>query len=141
MSMFDTADETELVRHHDTVRLETVQRSVFIGPRAVSLVWLVAVAVIIAINPATAEPVQPVLALTILGNMAAFAFYATVIAGLVRFRATDRVGVATGALMLAGHMVCGLDGHLPMTGAVWIGQLGLVAAATAVSGLAVVTRR
>lgn len=141
MSIFDTADETERVRHLDTVRVQRVDHSVFIGPRAVALAWFVAVAIVIAINPATAEPVQPVLALTILGNTAALTFYATIVAGLARFRATDRLGIAVGGFMMAGHMVCGLDGHLPMTGAVWIGQLGLITAATAVSGLAVATRR
>ena len=116
-------------------------RKVFITPRAVALVWLVAVMIVLAINPASAEPIQPSMLLTILGNAGAIGFYATVIAGAARYRRTSAIGLGTGAFMLGGHFLCGFHGHLPMTGGIWITQFMLVVAATTVSGLALTTRR
>lgn len=117
------------------------ERATFITPRAVGLGWLVAMIGAMAINPATTEAVQPTPVLTILSNVAAFAWLATIVAGGFNWRRTATLGFATGGLMLTGHFICGFDGHLPMTGAIWLTQLMLVAAATAVSGLAIATRR
>ena len=117
------------------------QRATFISPRAIGLAWLVAMIGAMAINPATTEAVQPTLVLTVLSNVAAFAWLGTVVLGGFNWRRTAGLGFATGGLMLTGHFICGFDGHLPMTGGIWLTQLMLVAGATAVSGLALATRR
>lgn len=119
----------------------TPGRATFISPRAVGLAWLVAMIGAMAINPATTEAVQPTTVLTILSNVAAFAWLGTIVTGGLNWSRTATLGFATGGLMLTGHFICGFDGHLPMTGAIWLTQLMLVAAATAVSGLALATRR
>ena len=116
-------------------------RAAFISPRAVALVWFVVMVVVLAINPASAEAIQPSLILTILGNAGAIGLYATVVAGAAKYRRTSAIGLGTGAFMLGGHFLCGFHGHLPMTGGIWITQFMLVAAATTVSGLALATRR
>lgn len=116
-------------------------RTAFITPRALALVWFVAMTIVLAINPASAQPIQPSLLLTILGNAAAIGLYATLVVGAAKYRRTAAVGLGTGAFMLGGHFLCGFHGHLPMTGGIWITQFMLVAGATAVSGLALATRR
>lgn len=113
----------------------------FIGPRVVALAWLVAMTIVIAINPTPADPIEPTFLLNTIGNVAVIAFYATLIAGATRRRSTAAIGLAAGGLLLAGHFFCGFEGHLPMTGAIWPAQLMLITAATAVSGLALATRR
>jgi len=117
------------------------ERATFISPRTIALVWLVALSIASWINPAVAEPIQATTTLTALANVGAVAWFATLFAGAARFGRTAKIGMATGALMLTGHLICGIDGHLPMTGAIWITQLMLIAVATAVSGLAFATRR
>lgn len=114
---------------------------IFIGPGAVSLVWFAAMAFILAINPGSAEPIQPTLVLTVIGNVAAIGFYATLGLGALRRPRAAALGLATGSFMLAGHFLCGFEGHLPMTGAIWPAQLMAIAGATVVSGLALATRR
>ena len=117
------------------------ERASFISPRAVGLAWLVAMIGAMAINPATTEAVQPTTVLTILSNVAAFAWLGTILVGGFNWSRTASLGAITGGLMLTGHFICGFDGHLPMTGGIWLTQLMLVAGATAVSGLAIATRR
>ena len=117
------------------------ERATFISPRAIGLAWLVAMIGAMAINPATTEAVQPTLVLTILSNVAAFAWLGTIVVGGFKWSRTATLGFATGGLMLTGHLICGFAGHLPMTGAIWLTQLMLVAGATAISGLALATRR
>ncbi len=116
-------------------------RTSFISPRVVALAWFVAMLVASVVNPATTEAVQPTLVLTILGNVAAFAWLGTLVTGGLNWHRTPTLAFATGGLMLAGHLICGLDGHLPMTGWIWLTQLMAVAGATALSGLALATRR
>ena len=116
-------------------------RASFISPRALALAWFVAMIVASAVNPATTDAVQPTLVLTILGNVAAFAWLATLVTGGLNWRRTPTLAFTTGGLMLTGHFICGFDGHLPMTGWIWLTQLMAVAGATALSGLALATRR
>ncbi|MGI9624184.1 MAG: hypothetical protein ACR2PK_15215 [Acidimicrobiales bacterium] len=116
-------------------------RVFFIGPRAVALSWLVAGLIASWVNPGTTESIQPTLLLTVLSGIAAFAWLGTIVAGAFKLGPTAIVGFMTGAVMLTGHFICGVDGHLPMTGGIWIGQLMLIAGATAISGLAWATRR
>lgn len=132
-------ESTEIVASVDAPAAP--ERATFISPRAVGLAWLVAMIGAMAINPATTEAVQPTLVLTILSNVAAFAWLATIVTGGFNWGRTSTLGFATGGLMLTGHFICGFDGHLPMTGTIWLTQLMLVAAATAVSGLALATHR
>ncbi len=113
----------------------------FISPRIVAVVWFISLSIASWINPATTEPIQATTTLTVLANVGAIAWFATLFAGAARFGRTAKIGLATGGLMLTGHLICGIDGHLPMTGSIWITQLMLIAAATAVSGLALATRR
>lgn len=113
----------------------------FIGPRAVALAWLVAMVIVMAINPTPVDPIEPGFVLNTIGSLAVLAFYGTIVAGATRLRSTAAIGLGAGGFMLAGHFLCGFEGHLPMTGAIWPAQLMLIAGATAVSGLALVTRR
>lgn len=124
-----------------TPAVDSPSGSWFIGPRAIALTWLAAGLLASWINPATTESIQPTLLLTILTNVAAIAWLGTIIAGGFKLRTTAIAGSFTGAVMLTGHFICGIDGHLPMTGGIWLTQLMLVAGATAVSGLAWATRR
>ena len=110
-------------------------RATFISPRVIALAWFVAMLVATAVNPATTEAVQPTLVLTVLANVAAFAWLATLVVGVLNWRHTPTLALAT------GHFICGFNGHLPMTGWIWLTQLMAVATATTLSALALATRR
>ncbi len=120
---------------------DTPTRTTFISPRAVAAAWFVALGIASWINPATTEPIQPTALLTFLANVGALLWFGTLIAGAVKLRLTAMAGAVTGGVLMTGHLICGIDGHLPMTGSIWITQLMLIAAAAAVSALALATRR
>ncbi len=120
---------------------EQTGRATLIPPRVIAALWFVAMGVASWINPATTEPVQATATLTFLANAGAIVWLGTLVAGAVRLRHTAVLGSVTAGFMLTGHLICGIDGHLPMTGAIWMTQLMLIATASAVSALALATRR
>ena len=116
------------------------ERLDLISPRAIGIAWFVAVMAAVAIQPVGDNPPIPLL-IDIVATASVITWFATLSAGAVCSRRTPDLGVVLGGFMLVGHFFCGFEGHLPMTGWIWPTQLMLVGGATALSALAIATRR